>query len=178
MHNELTKIDLKKMREELDYRRITLRPQLLEEVKVARSFGDLSENFEYKAAKREKNRNDSRIRYLEQMIRTAIVIDADSEEDAVGLFDRVTIYLEEDDEEEVYQIVTTLRQDVLNGSVSKECPMGKALMGARVGDRVKVEVSPTYSYEVIVKKIEKEMEYPGQIKVNVIRETRAVDFAK
>ena len=154
MHDELTKVDIKKMQEEIDYR-ISLRPQLRAEVARTREYGDLSENDEYRSAKREKNKNDSRIRYLEQMIRTAIVIDADSEEDAVGLFDKVTIYLEEDDEEEVYQIVTTLRQDVLNGYVSKECPMGKALMGAKVGDRVTVEVSPTYSYEVTVKRIEK-----------------------
>ena len=98
MHNELTRIDLKKMREELDYRRITLRPQLLEEVKVARSFGDLSENFEYKAAKQEKNRNESRIRYLENMIKTARIIEDHSDGQTVGLYDKVTIWLEEDEE--------------------------------------------------------------------------------
>ena len=96
MHNELTKMDLKKMQEELDYRRITLRPQLLEEVKVARSFGDLSENFEYKAAKRDKNKNESRIRFLENMIKTAVVIEDHSASDTVGLYDKVTVYLEED----------------------------------------------------------------------------------
>ena len=96
MHNELTKIDIQKMQEELNYRRITLRPQLLEEVKTARAFGDLSENFEYKAAKQEKNRNESRIRYLENMIRTAVVIEDHSASDAVGLYDQVTIWLEED----------------------------------------------------------------------------------
>ena len=99
MHNELTRIYLKKMREELDYRRITLRPQLLEEVKVARSFGDLSENFEYKAAKQEKNRNESRIRYLENMIKTARIIEDHSDGQTVGLYDKVTIWLEEDEEE-------------------------------------------------------------------------------
>ena len=101
MHNELTEMDLKKMREELDYRRITLRPKLLEEVKVARGFGDLSENFEYKAAKRDKNRNESRIRFLENMIKTAVVIRDNSSADTVGLYDKVTVYLEEDDEEGV-----------------------------------------------------------------------------
>ena len=129
MHNELTEIDIQKMKEELDYRRITLRPQLLEEVKVARSFGDLSENFEYKAAKQEKNKNEKRIRFLENMIKTAVVIRDNSDADTVGLYDKVTVYLEEDDEEETWQIVTTVRQDVLHGLISKESPMGSVLMG-------------------------------------------------
>ena len=155
MHNELTEIDIQKMREELDYRRVTLRPQLLEEVKVARGFGDLSENFEYKAAKREKNKNESRIRYLENMIKTAVVIRDDSDENTVGLYDRVTVYLEEDDEEETWQIVTTVRQDVLRGLISKESPMGGALMGKRVGDRFFVQVSPDYGYYAQVRAIRK-----------------------
>lgn len=115
MNNELTKEDLRLMREELDYRRITLRPQLLDAVKEARAFGDLSENFEYKAAKQEKNRNESRIRFLENMIKTAVVISDGSEEDQVGLYDKVAVYMEDDNETEVYQIVTTMRQNVLEG---------------------------------------------------------------
>ena len=160
MHDELTMVDIRKMKEELEHRIKVLRPQLIEEVKVARGFGDLSENFEYKAAKREKNRNDSRIRYLQNMIRTARVIEADSAEDAVGLFDRVTFYLEEDDEEETIQLVTTLRQDALKGLVSKESPVGRALMGRKVGDRVTVQASEAYSYDVIIRKIEKTGEDP------------------
>ncbi len=160
MHDELTMVDIRKMKEELEHRIKVLRPQLIEEVKVARGFGDLSENFEYKAAKREKNRNDSRIRYIQNMIRTARVIEADSAEDAVGLFDRVTFYLEEDDEEETIQLVTTLRQDALKGLVSKESPVGRALMGRKVGDRVTVQASETYSYDVIIRKIEKTGEDP------------------
>ena len=101
MHNELTKQDLELMRQELQERRVNLRPKLLEAVKEARAFGDLSENFEYKAAKQEKNRNESRIRYLERMIKTAVVISDQSSSDAVGLYDKVTCYLEEDDETEV-----------------------------------------------------------------------------
>ena len=155
MHNELTRMDLKKMQEELDHRRITLRPQLLEEVKVARSFGDLSENFEYKAAKREKNRNESRIRFLENMIKTAVVIEDKSSEDTVGLYDKVTIYLEEDDEEETWQIVTTVRQDVLQGRISKESPVGSALMGKKVGDRIYIQVNKDFGYPVVVRHIEK-----------------------
>lgn len=155
MHNELTEMDLKKMKEELDYRRITLRPQLLEEVKVARGFGDLSENFEYKAAKRDKNRNESRIRFLENMIKTAVVIRDDSAADTVGMYDKVTVYLEEDDEEEPYQIVTTVRQNVLHGLISREAPMGKMLLGKKVGDRFYVQVNDNYGYWAVVRAIEK-----------------------
>lgn len=155
MHNELTQIDLDKMRQELDYRRITLRPQLLEEVKVARGFGDLSENFEYKAAKREKNRNESRIRFLENMIKTAVVIEDKSGADSIGLYDKVTIWLEEDEEEEVWQIVTTVRQDPLQGRISKESPAGKALLGKKVGDTVFIQVNKDFGYEVAVRSIEK-----------------------
>lgn len=155
MHNELTQIDLDKMRQELDYRRITLRPQLLEEVKAARGFGDLSENFEYKAAKREKNRNESRIRFLENMIKTAVVIEDKSGADSIGLYDKVTIWLEEDEAEEVWQIVTTVRQDPLQGRISKESPAGKALLGKKVGDKVFIQVNKDFGYEVAVRSIEK-----------------------
>ncbi len=156
MHDELTRSDLKKMREELDYRRITLRPKLLEAVKEARAFGDLSENFEYKAAKQEKNRNESRIRFLENMIRTAVVVSDRSAADAVGLYDKVTVFLEDDGETETYQIVTTMRQDVLHGLISKESPVGKALLGRRVGERVLIQVSDDYSYYAVIKAIEKQ----------------------
>lgn len=155
MYNELTKIDLQKMKEELDHRRLTLRPQLLEEVKTARSFGDLSENFEYKAAKREKNKNESRIRYLENMIKTARVIEDRSAADAVGLYDRVTVYLEEDGEEETWQVVTTVRQNVLHGLISKESPMGAALLGKKAGDRFWVQVNKDYGYYAQIRSIEK-----------------------
>ena len=160
MNNELTRQDLKMMQEELDHRRIELRPQLLEAVKVARGFGDLSENFEYKAAKREKNRNDSRIRYLENMIKTARVIDAAPAGDGIGLFDKVTFWIEEDGEEETIQLVTTLRQDALKGLISKESPVGKALWGHKVGDRVCIEASPTYSYYVQIRAVEHTGEDP------------------
>ena len=160
MHDELTRVDIEKMKEELEHRIKVLRPQLIEEVKVARGFGDLSENFEYKAAKREKNRNDSRIRYLQNMIKTAHVIQAGSAADGVGLFDKVTFYIEEDDEEETIQLVTTLRQDALKGLISKESPVGKALMGKKVGDRVTIQASESYAYDVIIRKIEKTGEDP------------------
>ena len=155
MNDELTAVDIKKMQEEVEYRRLTLRPQLIEDVKTAREFGDLSENFEYKAAKREKNRNDSRIRYLERMIKTAKVIDTDSKPDEIGLFDKVVIYIEEDEEEQTIRLVTTLRQNALQGLISKESPVGKAIMGRKAGERVLVEVSPTYSYYIQVRAVEK-----------------------
>lgn len=156
MHNELTKKDIQMMQEELDYRRITLRPQLLEAVKEARAFGDLSENFEYKAAKQEKNRNESRIRFLENMIRTAVVVSDASAEDEVGLYDWVTVYLDDDEDEiEVYQVVTTMRQDALHGLISKESPVGRALLGKKVGDRVFIRVDEAFSYEMVIQRIEK-----------------------
>lgn len=155
MYDELTEVDIRKMREEIDYRTQVLRPQILEDVKTARAFGDLSENFEYKAAKREKNRNDSRIRYLERMVATATVISGGSASEGVGLFDKVEIYYEEDDEVQSIQLVTTLRQNVLKGLISKESPVGKALLGRRVGDRVLVEVSSDYSYHLVIRAIEK-----------------------
>ena len=155
MHNELTKKDIQMMKEELYHRRVELRPKLLEAVKEARGFGDLSENFEYKAAKQEKNRNDSRIRFLENMIRTAVVVDDRSDADTVGLFDKVTLYIEEDDETEVYQVVTTMRQDALHGRISRESPVGKALLGRRAGDRICIQVNDQYSYYAVIRSIEK-----------------------
>ena len=155
MYDELTEVDLKKMQEEIDYRVQVLRPKLIEDVQTARAFGDLSENFEYKCAKQEKNRNDSRIRYLERMINTAKVIEDRSASNEVGLFDRVKIYIEEDDEERDIRIVTTLRQNAPLGLISKESPVGAALMGRRVGDRVKVEVNEDYSYYIVIREIEK-----------------------
>ena len=155
MHNELTQKDIRLMREELDYRRIQLRPKLLEAVKEARGFGDLSENFEYKAAKQEKNRNESRIRFLENMIRTAVVISDRADADTVGLYDRVTVYLEDEGDEEIYQVVTTIRQDALHGLISKESPLGKALLGRRVGERFHIQVNDRYGYDAVVRAIQK-----------------------
>ena len=155
MHDELTKEDLRKMQEELDYRRLELMPELIEEVKRTRAFGDLSENFEYKAAKQAQNKNRSRIRYLEGMIKTALVIEDMSDADSVGLFDKVEIYMPEDDETDVIQVVTTVRCDPRRGLISKESPFGKTVLGKKVGDRFTVQVSDTYSYEAVIRTIEK-----------------------
>ena len=155
MYNELTRTDLELMKKELDERRLELRPKLIEAVKEARAFGDLSENFEYKAAKQEKNRNDSRIRYLENMIKTAVVIGEETRGGGIGLYDKVTVWMEEDEEEEVFQVVTTVRQDATRNRISKESPFGKVLLGKQVGDRCYVEVNPSYGYYVQIRAIEK-----------------------
>ena len=155
MYDELTEVDIKKMEEEITYRRVTLAPQLGAELKRTREYGDLSENAEYKEAKREKRKNESRIRYLENMIRTAKIIDVESREGVVSLFDRVLIYNEKMGKEKEIELVTTLRQNALLGYVSKESPLGSTIMGHKVGDRVLVEVNPTTSYYVEIRKITK-----------------------
>ncbi|MGM9618555.1 MAG: GreA/GreB family elongation factor [Oscillospiraceae bacterium] len=156
MHDELTRKDIEKMEEELRYRRCELMPELLEEVKRTRAFGDLSENFEYKEAKRAKNKNGSRIRYLENMIKTAKIISEDSKEDEVGLYDRVGVRMVESGKTLTIQLVTTLRTDPLHGVVSKESPFGKAVLGLHVGDRAVVQASPTVRYTVEILSIEKQ----------------------
>lgn len=155
MNDELTKEDIKKMQEELDYRRLQLMPGLIEEVKRTRAFGDLSENFEYKAAKQAQNKNRSRIRYLEGMIKTARIIEDKSAADQVGLYDKVEIYIPEDDETELIQVVTTVRCDPRRGLISKESPFGQQVLGKRVGDSFTVHVSDTYSYTAQIRSITK-----------------------
>ena len=140
MYDELTRGDVQKMQEEIDYRTQVLRPKLIEDVQTARAFGDLSENFEYKCAKQEKNRNDSRIRYLQRMIKTARIIDDRSGQDTAGLYDTVEIFMENTGKSRRIQLVTTLRQDALKGLISKESPVGKAVLGRRAGDRVQVDM--------------------------------------
>ena len=154
MFDRLTQSDIDKMQQEVEHRKLVLRPQLLVDVKDARAHGDLSENFEYKAAKRAKNLNESRIRYLEKMIKTAQVIEDNSQDDEVGINNIVTVYFEEDDEEVTYKIVTTVRGDSLNNLITIESPLGKALMKHKEGDRVSVFVNDNYSYYVKILKIE------------------------
>ena len=155
MYDELTKVDIEKMQAELDHRRIELRPTLIEDVQTARAFGDLSENYEYKVAKQEKNRNESRIRYLERMIATAKVIDVKEKTGTVGLFSKVVLYNEKLGKEQNIQLVTTLRQNALKGLISKESPVGRAIMGHKVGDRVEIVVSPEMKYTVEIRSVEK-----------------------
>ena len=154
MYNQLTKSDIQKMKEEIEYRKLVVRKEALEAVKEARAQGDLSENFEYYAAKKDKNQNESRIRYLEKMIKTAEIIDDTSAEDEVGMNNTVEVYFEEDDEVETFRIVTTVRGDSLNGLISVESPIGKAIYGKKVGDRVKVKVNEDYEYYVVIRSIE------------------------
>ena len=155
MYDELTEVDIKKMEEEIEYRKVKLAPELGAELRRTREFGDLSENAEYKEAKRAKRKNESRIRYLENMIRTAMVIEIKKADDEIGLFDKVVIFNEKMNAEKEIEIVTTLRQNALLGYVSKESPLGSAIMGHKVGDRVLVKVSDTMSYYVVIKKITK-----------------------
>ncbi len=155
MYDKITQKDVKRMEEEIEYRKLVVRKEALEDVKTARAHGDLSENFEYKAAKQFKNQNESRIRYLERMIKTARIISEDSSQDEVGLNDRVTIYYPEDNEEEAVRIVTTVRSNSLHKKISIDSPLGKALLHHKVLDRVMVQVSETISYPVIIRRIEK-----------------------
>ena len=154
MYDELTAKDIEKMEAEIEHRKLVVRKQALEDVKEARAHGDLSENFEYKAAKKFKNENESRIRYLEKMIRTAKVISEESSEDEVGMNNTVELYFEEDDEVEIYKIVTTVRSNSLKNLVSKESPLGAAIYGHKVGERCEVKVNENYSYFVQIRKIE------------------------
>ena len=154
MYDQLTESDFKKIEEEIEYRKLVVRKEAIEAVKEARSHGDLSENFEYYAAKRDKNKNESRIRYLERMLRTAKVISDDSKEDEVGINNTVQVYFEDDDETETYRLVTTVRGSSINGLISIDSPMGKALLGHKVGERVYIKVNDQYGYYVEIKSIE------------------------
>lgn len=154
MYDELTQKDIDRMQEEIDYRKLVVRKEALEDVKEARAQGDLSENFEYYAAKKYKNQNESRIRYLEKMIKTATIISEDSKEDEVGLNNTVTVLFEEEGTEETYKIVTTVRGNSLKRLISTESPLGKALLGHKVGDRCFVEVNKEIGYNVIIQAIE------------------------
>lgn len=154
MYDELTKSDIEKMQQEIEHRKLVVRKEALEDVKEARAQGDLSENFEYKAAKKFKNENESRIRYLERMIKTAKIIEDHSAADEIGLNDIVTLYFEEDDMEEVYKLTTTIRGNSIQGRISIDSPLGAAINGHKVGDRVQVKVNENYNFYVQVRKIE------------------------
>ncbi len=155
MKNQLTASDVKKIEEEIEYRKLVVRKEAIEAVKEARAHGDLSENFEYYAAKKDKNKNESRIRYLERMLKTATVISDDSKADEVGLNNTVTVYFVEDDMCETYRLVTSIRGNSVNGLISIESPIGKAILGHKEGEKVLVKVNDSYSYELIIKKIDK-----------------------
>ena len=155
MYNELTAVDIKKMKDEISYRANELRPKLSDDVKEARSLGDLSENAEYRSARRAFCRNESRIRHLQKMIRTAKIISAESAPDEVGLFDKIEVFYEDTGDTETLMVSTTTRLDLANGIISRESPFGKAVLGKKVGDRVYVKVSKDYDYYVVIKSITK-----------------------
>ena len=158
MRERLTQEDVKKIQEEIEYRKLVVRKEALEAVKEARAHGDLSENFEYHAAKKDKNQNESRIRYLERMLKNAVIVDDSSAEDEVGINNTVELYIEEDDETEVYRLVTSIRGSSLNGLISIESPLGKAIIGHKVNDRVYIKVNDDYGYYAVIKKIENTQE--------------------
>ena len=153
-HEKLTQKDVERLQEEIDHRKLVVRKEAIEAVKEARAQGDLSENFEYYAAKRDKNKNESRIRYLERMIKNAEIITDNSRDDEVGLNNTVQLYMEEDDETETYKLVTSIRGNSLSGRISTESPLGTASLGHKVGDRVAVKVSDDYTYYVVIRSIE------------------------
>lgn len=155
MREKLTQSDVEKIEKEIEYRKLVVRKEAIEAVKEARAQGDLSENFEYYAAKKDKNKNESRIRYLERMLKTAEIVSDQSNEDEVGLNNTVTVEFEEDGEEETYRIVTSIRGNSLKGLVSIESPLGKAIMGHKAGERVQVTLDNGMGYYIIIKKIEK-----------------------
>ena len=155
MYDKLTTNDIRRLEEEIEHRKLVVRKEAIEAVKEARAQGDLSENFEYYAAKRYKNQNESRIRYLEKMVKTAKIIGDDSSEDEVGLDNTVTVYFVEDDEEETYKLVTSVRGDSVSNLITIESPLGKALLKKKVGDKVNVKVNEKGNYDEIIKKIEK-----------------------
>ena len=155
MREQLTKKDIEKIQEEIDYRKLVVRKEAIEAVKEARAQGDLSENFEYYAAKKDKNRNESRIRYLENMIKNARVVSDQSKVDEVGLNDTVTLYFEDDEEEDIYRLVTSIRGNSLENKISIESPLGKAIRGCKAGDRAYVKINDKAGYYVEIRKIEK-----------------------
>ncbi len=155
MYDKVTEKDIKRMEEEIEHRKIVIRKKAIQDVQEARAHGDLSENFEYKAAKQYKNQNESRIRYLEKMIKTAKIISEYSKEDEVGVNNLVTIYIPEDDVEETYKIVTTVRANSIKALISIDSPLGKALLHHKVNEKVSVKINDAYSYDVIIKKIDK-----------------------
>ncbi len=154
MYDKLTKKDIALMEAELEERRLRIRPQIMEEVKRCREYGDLSENYEYKAAKQAQRKNDSRVRYLQNMIKTAQIIEEETGDTAaVKLYDRVTVYLPEDEETMEIQVVSTVRTDPGEGRISLESPLGKAVLGAHVGDTVTVRVNDGYSYDAQIRAV-------------------------
>ena len=152
-----TEEDIRKIREEIEHRRLVVRKEALEAVKEARAQGDLSENFEYYAAKKEKNRNESRIRYLERLLRNAEIISDESASDEAGINSGVEVYFPEEDITQTYKLVTSIRGDSLNGYISVESPLGKALLGHKEGDTVRVVVNPEFSYDAVIRRIDKNL---------------------
>lgn len=157
---KLTKDDIKKIQAEIDERKLVLRPKILEDLKAARAQGDLSENFEYYAAKKNNRENNSRIEYLENMIKHATILD-DNDTNGVSLNNTVKVKFVEvgtDEatwEEEIYKVVTSIRADSMQNKISIESPLGKALLNKNVSEIVKVVLENGSSYELKIIEIDK-----------------------
>ena len=164
MYDQLTEQDIKKIKEEIEYRKLVVRKEAIEAVKEARAHGDLSENFEYHAAKKDKNKHESRIRYLERMIKTAKIVSDDSKSDEVGINKTVTLYMEDDDETETYKLVTTVRGNSIQGRISIDSPLGKAVLGKKVGERVYVQVNDSFGYYAVIRSVEDAGDEEDQIR--------------
>lgn len=164
MYDQLTEQDIQKIKEEIEYRKLVVRKEAIEAVKEARAHGDLSENFEYHAAKKDKNKNESRIRYLERMVKTAKIVSDDSKSDEAGINKTVTLYMEDDDETETYKLVTTVRGNSIQGRISIDSPLGKAILGKKVGERVYVKVNDSFGYYALIQSVEGTGEEEDQIR--------------
>lgn len=154
MGERLTKSDVEKIQKEIEYRTLVVRKEAIGAVQEARAQGDLSENFEYYAAKRDKNKNESRIRYLERMLKNATIISDESADGVVGINKIVEVYFEDDDVTEKFKLVTSVRCDSISGKISIESPMGKAINKHKAGDRVFVRINERTGYYVVIRSVE------------------------
>lgn len=155
LHNYLTEEAIDKLKAEIEHRKVVIRHKILEDVKEARAHGDLSENFEYKAAKRERGINESRIRYLERMIKTAKIIKDNTSEDEVGLGKVVSVRFLAEDEIEDFTLVTTVETDLMNNMISIESPLGSAIYKHKIGEEILIQ-SPEGEYSIRIEKISKQ----------------------
>lgn len=155
MQEKLTKSDVEKIEKEIENRKLVIRKEAIEAVKEARAQGDLSENFEYYAAKKYKNQNEGRIRYLEKMLKFADILEDESKEDEIGMNNQIEIFFEEDQMIETYKLVTSIRGNSMKGYISIESPLGKAILGHKVNDKIYIKVNDSYGYYIIIKSIQK-----------------------
>lgn len=153
MYDELTAADIRLIEDKILYLNNEYAPKLREEVQRTRAFGDTSENFEYKSAKRLLNQTNSKIDYLKKVVDTAKIIEVKKIKDVVCLYDKVTLHIEDKNRDMEVVFVTTVRQDSLKRIISKESPMGKACLYHKKGEKVYVKVNETNGYYCVIKDI-------------------------